>query len=347
MHRLKIFTATVTALLVCTNAQSLSMKSGGVTRTYVLHVPSGLPANPPLMFILCGHGMTGAQQQSDTKMDIIADREKFITVYPDAISTNWDQTGTTDFVYYVNLLDTLDAKYHVDKKRVYVAGFSQGAGMTHAVGCGYADIFAAIAPVSGNIPATCAPKRPIPMFLTFGTGTTEIATPEKFMASAQTWAKLDGCPTTPTIIRPYPATNAKSVVTRITYAPCTNGTEVIADSIQGGPHQWPMDTTTKVNNSEEVWAFFKRFSLTGTTSIPHRSISAAEKRISATLVNGEILLDGVSDKSAVHVFDHEGREVVTAQLGQRRIVFKNQARGVYQIEVKENGVTRAITMAVP
>jgi hypothetical protein len=38
-------------------------------------------------------------------------------------------------------------------ERVYLSGFSQGAGMAHAGGSRHADRFAAIAPVSGNIPS--------------------------------------------------------------------------------------------------------------------------------------------------------------------------------------------------
>src|SRR4051812_11655227 len=84
-------------------AQSLKMQFGGVARTYILHVPTGVASNPPLMFVLCGHGMTGADQERDTKMDGIADREKFIVVYPDPIAMNWDQAGDSDFKYFVAL----------------------------------------------------------------------------------------------------------------------------------------------------------------------------------------------------------------------------------------------------
>jgi polyhydroxybutyrate depolymerase len=326
-------------------AQSHSMQFGGKARTYVLHAPSGLAANPPLMFVLCGHGMTGAQQQSSTKMDQVADREKFIVVYPDPISGNWDQSGDTDLKYYIALLDTLDAQYHIDRKRVYVAGFSQGAGMTHLVGCAYADKFAAIAPVSGNIPATCKPAQPIPMFLTFGTN--DIATPDKFMASAKSWADLDGCPATPTRTRPYPATNANSVVARIAWGPCENGTQVVADSIVGGPHEWPMDTRTKVNNSEEVWSFFKQFTLGGTTSLP-RAAAPASHAWSAVYAPGMVLLKGVASTVAVSVLDHRGRTVASGVASLGRFVWKDAPAGAYQVIVRTHeGRSVPLRVVVP
>jgi polyhydroxybutyrate depolymerase len=345
MRHITLWAALSAALLPLNGfAQSLKMQLGGVARTYVLHVPTGLATNPPLMFVLCGHGMTGADQQRDTKMDGIADREKFIVVYPDAIDKNWDQAGDSDFKYYLALLDTLDAKYHIDRNRVYAAGFSQGAGMTHAVGCGYADKFAAIAPVSGNIPATCKPARAIPMFLTFGTK--DIATPDKFMASASAWAKLDECPATPTVVRPYPASNANSLVTRISWGPCKNGTEVIADSIKDGPHEWPMNTTTKVNNSEEVWSFFKKFTLGGTTALPRQA--AARPQYRAFYAAGMVRVSGAEKTASVRILDQQGRLVAEAPAGRGDIDFRGKPAGVYRVLVGGgNGALGALKLVVP
>jgi poly(3-hydroxybutyrate) depolymerase len=323
-------------------SQSLKMQVGGVARTYILHVPPGVATGAPLMFVLCGHGMTGADQQRDTKMDVIADREKFIVAYPDAIEKNWDQAGDSDFKFFLALIDTLDAKYHVDKNRIYAAGFSQGAGMTHGVGCGYADKFAAIAPVSGNIPANCKPARAIPMFLTFGTK--DIATPEKFMSSASTWAKLDECPTTPTVTRPYPATNPNSLVTRISWGPCKNGTEVIADSIKDGPHEWPMNTATKVNNSEEVWAFFKKFTLSGSTALPRPT--AARPAYRAIYANGVVRMQGTGERASVRILDQQGRLVAQAS-GKGEIDFHGQPPGVYRILVAGEGPLGVLNLVVP
>jgi len=344
MKHLGIWAALSAAMLPINGfAQSMKMQFGGAARTYILHLPAGGPSNPPLMLMLCGHGGTGAQQQSSTQMDKIADREKFIVVYPDPIAGNWDQAGDSDLKYYAALIDTIDAKYHIDRNRVYVAGFSQGAAMTHAVGCAYADKLAAIAPVSGNIPATCKPARAIPMFLTFGTK--DIATPEKFMSSASAWAKLDECPATPVVIRPYPASNPNSVVTRISWGPCKNGTEVIADSVKGGPHEWPMNTATKVNNSEEVWSFFKKFTLSGATALPRAAYGRPALR--ATYANGVVRLQAVDERAAVRILDHQGRLVAEGASGRDEIDFRGKPAGVYCIVVGGDGPTEVLEVAVP
>jgi polyhydroxybutyrate depolymerase len=324
-------------------AQSQTLHVGGAARTYILHVPTGLKANPPLMFVLCGHGMTGADQERDTKMDGIADRDKFIVVYPDAVNMNWDQTGTTDLVFILALLDSISAKYHTDPERVYVAGFSQGAAMVHVLGCDYPDKFAAIAPVSGNIPDGCAPKRPISMFVTFGTK--DIFPAKDFFAGAQKWADLNGCPATPKVIHPYPASNPSSVVTRIDWVGCKNGTEVIADSILNGPHEWPMDTKTKVNNSEEVWAFFQKFTLSGTTALPRPTAVGPSFR--ATYANGVVRLEGMGNPASARILDHQGRLVAEAAAGRDEIDFRGRPAGVYRVLVGGKGPTRAVQLVIP
>lgn len=308
---IRSFAVAVCCLVLYAGAQAqtstVNMQSGGKLRSYILHLPTGGGSNLPLMFILHGFGMTAADQQNSVKMDGIADREKFIVAYPNAIDKNWDQAGDSDWKFILAALDSIDAKHHIDRNRVYLAGFSQGAGMTHAGGCRYADRFAAIAPVSGNIPAECKPVRPIPMFLTFGTK--DIATPERFMQSASSWAMHDGCDGAPTIMRPYPASNPNSLVTRIAWKGCKGGTEVIVDSINGGPHEWPMDTRTKVNNSEEVWAFFKNFSLAGSTALRPGASPVSARKGTVSFVPGGIHLVGAAPGARVGVFDAWGRQL--------------------------------------
>lgn len=348
MIRSYAIAAACLALLAGAQAQTstVTMQFGGKPRSYILHLPTGGGTNHPLMFILHGFGMTAADQQNSVKMDVIADREKFIVAYPNAIEKNWDQVGDSDWKFILAVLDSIDAKHPIDKKRVYLAGFSQGAGMAHAGGCRHADKFAAIAPVSGNIPADCKPVRAIPMMLTFGTNE-GMATPQKFMQSASSWATLDSCTATPTVIRPYPATNPKSLVTRIAWKGCRNGTEVIADSVSGGPHEWPMDTQTKVNNSEEVWTFFKNFSLSGTTALPPAAIPANARTGSVAFIQGELRWVGIGSEARLSVFDPGGRQVAQAPAGLGKIPFQGRPAGLYHVVAKSGGNASVFTIAVP
>ena len=238
--------------------QTISFNVAGVSRSFVAHVPSGI-SNPPLVFFVHGYGGSGSSFENDTKADKVADHEKFIAVYPSAISGSWAMNDTTDYPFLLAIIDTVDARYHIDRKRIYCSGFSQGGFISFGLGYKYPGIFAAIAPVSGHIPSfatSTAIKRTVPVFMTFGTN--DVSSVATFMADLTTWLKWDTCPATHTTTRPYPSTNPKSVITRVTYA-CAGGTRVVYDSVVGGPHEWAMDTVTKVNTSEEVWAFLKQF----------------------------------------------------------------------------------------
>ena len=292
--------------------------------------------------------MDAASQESSSQFYPIADREKFIVAYPNAISMNWDQSDTSeDFPFVLAIIDSIDARYHIDRSRVYVAGFSQGAAMSQSFGCKYSDVFAAMAAGSGTLSGTCALKRPVPVFMSFGTGA-DIFPPATFMASVTAWASYDSIPiTTLKVTRPYPPSNPKSVITRLTYGPGKNGVLIVVDSAQGGGHEWPMDTITKVNNSEEVWAFFKQFSIGPATAIRQQTIPEARDCFSATCRAGIVSLRGVGGKDRVRVVDTRGRLITTAIGAQRQFSFMGKPSGVYMVLVNGNDMTAALRIIVP
>jgi poly(hydroxyalkanoate) depolymerase family esterase len=346
----------ITALMLLASAgafaqsQNLTMQIGGVARKYILYAPTGLPANPPLVYVIHGFNMTGQQEVGLTKMNAVADKGKFLVVYPDALldasnQPSWDMSGQNDYKFLLAIIDSADAKYHIDRNKVYASGFSQGGFMSFQLGCRYADKFAAIAPVSGLLNGTCKPSRAVPMFLTFGTA--DVATPASFMQSVDAWVKLAECPATPKVTRPYPATNPNSVVTRIEYGPCKDGTAVMADSVKGGPHEWPMNTQTKVNNSEEVWAFFQKYSLPTAMGIGGNGPGARAGRLSASFAHGKIRLHGARDGITVRILDTRGRVVAAAPAGPADLEFEGIPGGVYQVLASGNGESDAFTISVP
>ncbi|HLV32787.1 MAG TPA: PHB depolymerase family esterase, partial [Chitinispirillaceae bacterium] len=288
--------------------------------------------------------MSAPSQQNYTKMDAVADREKFIVVYPEALSNSsnqksWDLSGPNDFEFIMAIIDTIDKEYQIDKKRIYACGFSQGGFMSFQLACRYSDIFAAIAPTSGTVSGTCNLKRPVPMRLTFGTNEFDrgAAQTAQFMQSVAKWVELLNCPENPVITRPYPSNNPNSVVTRLYYGPCDGDAEVIADSVRTGGHEWPMNTNDRINNSEETWAFLNKFSLKdGGTVVHEQIISRTTDIISATFNAGIIHLRGVKDKNLVKVIDTKGRMVARTTVNQSQISLKNGSVGMYILQIFNN-----------
>jgi len=343
----------IISMTVCLFSQTRTIKIAGVNRTYIVHAPSGLN-NPPFLLNIHGFDMSASSQQSYTQMDKIADREKFIVVYPEALpngdnKNSWDLSGPNDFTFLMAIIDTIDKQYQIDEKRIYACGFSQGGFMSFQLGCRYSDIFAAIAPTSGTVNGSCNLKRPVPMRLTFGTNEFDggAAQTARFMEAVTFWLNLLNCPKTPVVTSPYPSTNSKSVVTRLYYGPCDGGTEVIADSIRTGGHEWPMNTNDRINNSEETWAFLKKFSLSATSTIPQFTDAKTYVAPSVTYNAGSIRLQGIDKNSRVQIVDTKGRVVIPKTTAPHAINFNHRAGGVYLVTVATKSNAFTLRLVVP
>jgi polyhydroxybutyrate depolymerase len=279
--------------------QEREISVGGRQRTFLVHVPpSYKPGTPvPLVLNFHGGGGNGADQQKNSKMDGVADRHGFIVVYPNgtgvlprrflsfnagmccgyAIKNNVD-----DIAFVRAMLDDLERTYTIDRTRVYATGFSNGAIMSHRLGCEMSDRIAAIAPVSGpmGIP-NCSPSRPVPVLYFHGTG--DPAAPYQggnkkalvgddvhtYVSAQETitgWARRDRCQLQPQV------TARQGGVTCESYPGCAANAEVTLCTVQGGGHTWPGGETTisesrvgplnrDVSASEMIWQFFSKHRL--------------------------------------------------------------------------------------
>jgi polyhydroxybutyrate depolymerase len=256
---------------------------GGLQRTYVLHVPSGLDHPSGLVINLHGAGMNGGDQAAVTGYNGIADAHGWAVVYPDGIDLSWadgrgasgpDQTGVDDVGFLAALVDQLTQEYGIPRGRVFATGMSAGAFMANRLACQRADLVAAIAPVAGTLGSGfgCAPSRPVSVMAVHGTedpvvpfnggpmvgrgGPSDIVSAP---AMAQRWRDIDGCP--------GPVEKVSGAVHRFTSSGCGGGTEVVFVQIDGGGHTWPAGnfslpveavgvTTHEFNASQASGQFF-------------------------------------------------------------------------------------------
>ncbi len=141
-----------------------TMQHGGMTRTFIVHLPPGFSAGQPKPLVVALHpkGTSGAQFQSTAGWDDVSNQNGLVVVYPDGglpADTNggyawnaWDFTGGSpdDIGFLSTLIARVQALYGVDRCRTYMTGFSSGAMMTNTFASAHADQVAAIAPVSGG-----------------------------------------------------------------------------------------------------------------------------------------------------------------------------------------------------
>jgi polyhydroxybutyrate depolymerase len=258
---------------------TVSLSSGGATRTYLRQLPTGYDASRPLPLVIDLHGFseTGAAQERTTGMGALGQRQGFITVSPNGLGSPpyWDtQEGSRDTVFIGALLDQTAASLCVDRTRVYVAGMSNGAFFAASVACRYADRIAAAAGVGGlRNPTWCHPSRPVPVLAVHGTADTFVTYTGGIGASAAALPAPDGSGRTlgqvgaggderfapSTFDQPIEAvvaawatrngcrlplvtTAVAADVDRLA-ASCPAGSAAVLYKVAGGGHTWPVGTT--------------------------------------------------------------------------------------------------------
>ena len=145
-----------------TRQQSLS--SGGMNRTFIIHVPSGGVRRSalPLVLVFHGGGGNGTSLVGFSGFDKVADREGFIAVFPDGVGGNWNdgretfaseshQLNVDDVGFTDALIETIAGEFPVDRKRIYATGISNGGIFSHFLAGQRSGTLAAIAPVAGGI----------------------------------------------------------------------------------------------------------------------------------------------------------------------------------------------------
>lgn len=271
-----------------------SMQSGGLTRTYYIHLPLSYNKKQkavPLVLAFHGSGATGKDLAQQSHLNDIADAGGFIIVYPDGYQQQWadgrgttppEQAGVDDVAFVSALIDKLSGELAIDRKRVYVTGMSNGGIFSHRLACDLADKITAIASVSGtmaeNISGQCQPGRPVPVMLFMGTDDPsvpfeggEVDGDQGVDLSAggtiQQWVTLDACSLNPQITPAPPATNDGTSVLRTDYSSCKDNADVVLYTIQGGGHTWPgggnnaqlSDPSDHLDASLVIWEFFQQY----------------------------------------------------------------------------------------
>ena len=255
---------------------------GGVTRTYLLHASGPAKPGRALVMMLHGRGGTAAAMEQRTRgtFDKLADRDGAVVVYPQALGTPrswsaWMQAagaGRPDDVGFLSaLIDSLVAELGVDRKRVFAAGFSAGASMVYRLACERPDLVAAVAPISGTIPADvvsiCTQNTtPVGIIGMQGTADSVVVLDKWIRDGVAAWARRNRCAADPISSRLPDSDPSDGTETRVdVYDQCAAGTQVAFYTIEGGGHAWPGGearltggtTPRDFDAAELIWAFFQ------------------------------------------------------------------------------------------
>jgi polyhydroxybutyrate depolymerase len=253
-------------------------------RPYQFHVPASYdPSSPtptPLVVVLHGYTFTGQIQVDYFKMIAASDAHGFLLAYPDGTTNlsgfhfwnatdaccNIDHSSVDDVAYLTAVIDDMAKRYHVDAKRVYLVGHSNGGFMAHRMACDRSHKIAAIVSLAGaqwNDPSKCQSAEAVAVMemhgdadelIYYGGGLdTGGAAYPSAATTVATWAAKNGC--TGGIAddgtKDLVSDLAGAETTTASYAGCPAGGAVTLWTIHGGHHIPSLQTTW----ADDVWAF--------------------------------------------------------------------------------------------
>ena len=175
-------------------------EAGGIEMDYGLYVPTryspGIPT--PLLIALHGNGSGAMYMMEYNNLVELAENYRFIVATPIGFSeTGWfgskpmehfsvtaqnkaldtNTISRLSEIDVINVLNKVQEQYNVDERRIYLIGQSMGGGGTWYLGSKYADIWAALAPLSpatGEEPAILESATHIPVMVVMGEADREV-----------------------------------------------------------------------------------------------------------------------------------------------------------------------------
>ncbi len=157
------------------NGASVNFSAAGEAGSYLVEGPSDASSSHPLPLVIDLHGYseTAAIQANITQLGSYGIAHDFITVTPQVneLVQHWvTAPGSPDQKFLISLIGHIANTLCVDRHRIYVAGYSNGAFMASALACSDASTIAAVATVAGiQAPPVCHPSRRVPVIAFHGT----------------------------------------------------------------------------------------------------------------------------------------------------------------------------------
>jgi len=245
-------------------------------RSYEIFVPAGLNLNRALPLIFNFHGATpefidaSEIHATISEMNEAARTWGYIVVYPQALvldgTQRWQKEASGPDVAFVDaMLEELSASFCIDPQRIYSTGFSSGAGLSYTLACVRANVFAAIAPVAGEMAIeACKPEDAVGVIAFHGT-----EDPRNTYANAQAsvahFVDIGSCKTPPQRVFEQGDAYCER------YPDCAPGRDVTFCTMEGAGHTWPGsqqseliltafgegETSMDLSANEQMHAFFE------------------------------------------------------------------------------------------
>jgi len=235
---------------------TFSIDVDGTERSYILDVPAAYDTNHPYRLVFTWHWLGGSAtavvDQGYYGLKALAG-DTAIFVSPDGLEGSaagvdgqgWYNTNGGDIKFLRAMLDHFNQNACIDQGRIFSTGFSFGGMMSNAIGCELADVFRAIAPMSGNLMGSGCQQttdHPIAYLGIHGDDDTFVTT-ESGRAARDVFVARNHCQS---------ATEPSEPSVCVAYTGCDDGYPVSWCEWSGAHSPWP-------DAAEPIWTFFEQF----------------------------------------------------------------------------------------
>lgn len=224
----------------------------GTSREYILKLPTSYDPNTAYKLVFGWHWRGGTAENVASGQiggGAYYGLEKqsngtTIFVSPNGIDNGWANTGGRDMAFLKAMLAFFNSKLCIDQSRIFSTGFSFGGMMSDAIGLDMADVFRAIAPMSGALYSggSRSSTKPIAVWMSHGDADNVVPIGDGETA-LNIFLKNNGCGTQTEAVMPSPC---------VSYQGCSAGHPVHYCKFSGG-HTAPSFA------SQAIWQFFSQF----------------------------------------------------------------------------------------
>ncbi|MFF7893200.1 RICIN domain-containing protein [Streptomyces sp. NPDC007907] len=247
-----------------------TIQSGGKSRSFILRVPATYDNSHRYRLIFAFHwrggtaGDVASGGTSGNAWSYYGQQEQSantaILVAPQGLGNGWANTDGEDVTFVDDMIRRIESGLCVDPAQRFATGFSWGGGMSYALACSRANVFRAVAVMSGAQISGCSGGTQPIAYLGIHGISDSVLNIAQGRSLRDRFVGNNGC--TPQSPR-EPARGSRTHITTA-YAGCRAGYPVrwaafdgdhIPGPVDGSPIESGVTTWTKA----EIWRFFAQF----------------------------------------------------------------------------------------
>jgi polyhydroxybutyrate depolymerase len=262
------------AILLIMAAGTVQAQVSLEERGYLVYIPSTYDGQEmPLVIALHGYGDTANAFAQGTGWAETAEEYGFVVGFLNGYQREWNSSpggnhNEDDTAAILEFIEFIADEVHINRDRIYLVGFSNGAAMAYRAACEAPDTFAAIVAVSGLMwrEQDCPTEAQTSVLVIHGTSDRVVPFAGNrnnlsALEAVEDWAYFNNC--TDSVVHEFDETYTGLQIQF--YHECDGGQMVMLYAIPGLGHTWPganqrargRPIPNELNANFIIWGFFE------------------------------------------------------------------------------------------